>query len=274
MSKHLQYKNSQVGFEVYGNGPELLLAFHGYGKDHSSLNILQDFFGPAYKIVSVDIFFHGASHWKEPEAPTTADWKAITELLLNHFNHTGKFSVFGYSIGGRLASHIAFNFTERLKTLWLVAATVPGGNIFYNFAVKTWPGQWLFKSFVKHPTAWLTLFSIVQKMGIIKSSLHAFTLRKIDTGEKRRLLYDRWQVLKNCSVPPPLLKNQLNQFGVQVMLIFGSDDYVIARKTAVKFAKGIKNATLLLSENGHHLVKDDVLHWVKRKLKEMGVEPF
>lgn len=259
MQHSISYKNSSIAYQLFGIGEETLLAFHGYGKEASSLAILANHVGSKYTIVSVDIFFHGNSTWTEPQAPTPEDWKAIISLLLDEVKAPQKFSVYGYSIGGQVATCTAWLFAERINTLWLMAATGIGNDGFYYLAVNTSLGNQLFKSFVKkpklitRPLRWLTTLKIVSK------NLETFTLRKIDTLEKRELLYQRWNVLKNFGVYTDKLKKQLNANNSRVLLVYGKTDAVVSYKAAKQFAKGIEAVTLLLPDIGHHLITDEVL---------------
>lgn len=259
MQHTIAYKNATVAYQVFGTGKETLLAFHGYGKEASSLAILANYVGNKYTVVSVDIFFHGNSVWTDTNAPSQDDWKAIVDLLLEAVGTPPKFSVFGYSIGGQVATCTTWLFAERINTIWLMAATGIGNDGFYYMAVNTSLGDQVFKAFVKKPTLitrplhWLTTLKIVPK------NLEPFVLRKIDTQEKRELLYQRWNVLKNFGVYTNKLKKQLNANKSHVLLIYGKTDAVVNHKAAKRFAKGINAVTLLLPEIGHHLITDEVL---------------
>ncbi len=259
MQHTISYKNSTIAYQLFGTGKETLLAFHGYGKEASSLAILAYHVGSKYTIVSVDVFFHGDSVWAETQAPAIDDWQAIINILLEAVGSPPKFSVYGYSIGGQVATCTAWLFAEKINTLWLMAATGIGNDGFYYMAVNTSLGNQLFKTFIKkpklitHPLHWLTVLKIVPK------NLEAFVQRKIDTLEKRELLYQRWNVLKNFGVYTDKLKKQLNANKSNVLLVYGKTDAVVNYKAAKRFAKGINNIALLLPDIGHHLITDEVL---------------
>lgn len=259
MQYTIAYKNATVAYQVFGTGKETLLAFHGYGKEASSLAILANHVGSKFTIVSVDIFFHGDSIWADESAPSQDDWKAIVDLLLEAVDSPPKFSVFGYSIGGQVATCTAWLFGERINTLWLMAATGIGNDGFYYMAVNTAMGNQVFKAFVKkqklisRPLHWLTTLKILPK------NLEVFVNRKIDTPEKRELLYQRWQVLKNFGVYTNQLKKRLNANNSHTLLVYGKTDAVVKHKAAKRFAKGINNVTLLLPDIGHHLITDEIV---------------
>jgi pimeloyl-ACP methyl ester carboxylesterase len=255
----IKYLHSTVSYEVYGTGPQLLLAFPGYGKEASSLQILSDYFNHEFTIISIDVFFHGQSVWKEENPPVEKDWRTIIQEILKENGNPKEFSVFGYSIGGRVATYTAYLFSNQIDTLWLTAATGIGYDGFYNFAVNTRLGNAFFKRFVKKPGL---IFGLIK---VLNETMQGFIKRKIDTYEKRELLYKRWRVLKNFNAPTKLLKARLIENGTHVLLVYGKKDTVVSYKTAKEFAKGLDNVNLLLPDAGHHLFDDKTMEWVKQR---------
>lgn len=267
MPQTITYQNSTLSFETYGIGKELLLAFHGYGKDASSLKVLEEYCGNRFTIVSIDIFYHGNSTWKEEKEPTQKHWKEIITLLLEKLNCTEKFSVFGYSIGGQLATCTAWLFQQHINTLWLIAATGIGNDGWYHLAVNTQIGNLLFKRFVNRPAFISVPLKWLTKLGIFTQAYKAFIERKIDTKEKRDLLYKRWMVLRNFGVYTNKLKKALNANNCSVILVYGKKDQVVKYKAGKRFAKNISNVNLLLPNEGHHLLTDAVLSETAEYLK-------
>lgn len=260
MYRSIKYKTSTVSYQVFGSGNELLLAFHGYGKEAASLSILGNVFGSRFTVISVEIFYHGQSAWEEAELPTATDWKHIVPAILVENGNPQKFSIFGYSIGGRVATFTAFHFAERVNLLWLAAATGIGNEGFYKFAVGTKFGNFMFSRFVTHPAA---IFTFIKLLG---DTLQGFIMRKIDTFEKRNLLYKRWRVLKNFSRSPRQLQQRLNANGIRVVLLYGKKDVVVSYKDAVRFAKKLNQPTLLLPDTGHHLLDSKTLEQVREQI--------
>lgn len=255
----INYKNSTLSYQLFGGGKEYLLAFHGYGKDAESLQVLEKHCGEKYTIVSIDIPFHGNSVWNEEKGLTQKEWKTIITLLLNELGNPEKFSVFGYSIGGQAATCTTWLFKERVNTLWLMAATGIGNDGWYHIAVNTQFGETLFKLFVTKPNFILWPLKWLTALRFFTPTYKAFIERKIDTLEKRELLYKRWMVLKHFGVYTDKLKKQLNTNNTKVLLVYGNKDVVVKPAAGKLFAKGIKNVALLLPSEGHHILTDKVL---------------
>lgn len=259
MYHFIKYKSSEVSYQVFGNGYELLLAFPGYGKEAASLSILGDVFGNRFKIISIDLFYHGLSTWEESQLPNADDWKHIVTAILAENGNPKKFSIFGYSIGGRAATFTAFLFSERVNLLWLAVATGIGNEGFYKFAVGTQFGNFMFSRFVTRPTP---IFAFAKLLG---SALQGFIMRKIDTFEKRNLLYKRWRVLKNFSCPKKQLQQRLNANECRVVLLYGKKDVVVNYKAAIAFAQKLNHPILLLPDAGHHLLDSKTLERVRNE---------
>lgn len=259
MSQKLTYKNSTLKYQLFGNGKEYLLAFHGYGKDATSLQVLEKHCGDKYTIVSIDIPFHGGSEWNEEKDLTKKEWKSFIILLLQELGNPPKFSIFGYSIGGQAATCTAWLFKEQINTLWLMAATGVGDDGWYHLAVNTQIGETLFRQFITKPNFILFPLKWLTALRFFTPAYKAFIERKIDTEEKRELLYQRWMVLKHFGVYTDKLKKQLNTNNTKVLLVYGRKDVVIKSSAGKLFAKGIENVELLLPFEGHHILTEKVL---------------
>lgn len=267
MPQTITYKNSTLSYELYGSGNEYLLAFHGYGKDAQSLQVLEKYCGKKFTIVSIELPFHGGSQWNEEHELTQKEWKTVLDLLLEKVGSPQKFSVFGYSIGGQAATCTAWLYKEQINTLWLMAATGVGKDVWYHIAVNSQTGSSLFKRFVTQPGFILKPLKWFSALGIFSSAYKAFIERKIDSKEKRVLLYKRWMALKHFGVYTDNLKKELNKNNVKVLLMYGKQDVVVKPSWGAKFAKGIKNVTLLQPNEGHHILTDEVLEQATRHLK-------
>ena len=112
-----------LNVEVTGEGPALLL-LHGFtGNMETWEPFLEDWWG--FKKVSVDIIGHGASdsppdHGRYGMGEAVQDLLALLDQL--GIQRTG---LLGYSMGGRLALHLALAAPERLWALVLEGAS-PG----------------------------------------------------------------------------------------------------------------------------------------------------
>jgi len=46
-------------YREYGHGPELLIAFHGFGRSSEDFEPMAAFLNDQYTIIAIDFFYHG-----------------------------------------------------------------------------------------------------------------------------------------------------------------------------------------------------------------------
>lgn len=110
--------------EIVGAGEPLLL-LHGFSGDNSSWRRVADSLGKRWRIIMLDCLGHGASDKPREVASyhmeaIAADIISLLDQLKIVWTH-----LLGYSMGGRLALHMALTYPERLRSLILESAS-PG----------------------------------------------------------------------------------------------------------------------------------------------------
>jgi 2-succinyl-6-hydroxy-2,4-cyclohexadiene-1-carboxylate synthase len=112
-----------LNVEVSGEGPALLL-LHGFTGDVSTWEPFFDRWA-SFKLIRVDVIGHGRSD--SPSEPARYSMAHAVEDLLAILDQLGvrQTALLGYSMGGRLALHIALAAPERLWALVLESAS-PG----------------------------------------------------------------------------------------------------------------------------------------------------
>jgi 2-succinyl-6-hydroxy-2,4-cyclohexadiene-1-carboxylate synthase len=113
----------ELNVEVTGQGPALLL-LHGFTGNIETWEPLLNAWGP-FRRIRVDIIGHGASDAPDDVGRYSME-AAVADLLalLDHFG-VQETAVVGYSMGGRLALHLALAAPERIWALVLEGAS-PG----------------------------------------------------------------------------------------------------------------------------------------------------
>src|SRR4030095_789056 len=103
-----------------------------------------------YTLVAVDLPFHGKTEWKEGEFFLKKDLKFLIEKILEKECYR-RFSLFGYSLGGKIVMAAIPDFASRIDEVILAAPDGVQSKIWYNLAVYPKWGQRLFHGFVKKP---------------------------------------------------------------------------------------------------------------------------
>src|ERR1700761_3248629 len=134
------FENDLVNLPYYqfGNGPQTMLCFHGYGMHGKQFKVLETTLGSKYTFYGFDLFFHKQTKLKDQSLTTVK--KGITKsevavLVLDFCRYKGieRFSVIGYSMGTHYAVTVFVELRERFDE-FIVAAPMflnPGSLITY-----------------------------------------------------------------------------------------------------------------------------------------------
>ncbi|HEX8530489.1 MAG TPA: alpha/beta hydrolase, partial [Cytophagales bacterium] len=75
--------DATLHFTRWGEGAQVLLAFHGFGQHRGYFESLADALGPAYTLYAFDLFFHGQSAWRaRHETLAKSRWTELVEAFL------------------------------------------------------------------------------------------------------------------------------------------------------------------------------------------------
>ena len=142
----LIYKNSTIGYYRFGEGPKIAVCFHGFGEDASMFGFLTNYVGNQYTFYSIDLPFHGKTEWKEGLNFTHKDLLQIVEAITREDNqkqatNSQKFSLLGFSLGGRIALSLYEAMPDKIEKLVLLAPDGLKVNFWYWLATQTWLGK-------------------------------------------------------------------------------------------------------------------------------------
>ena len=65
MSNFFRYKDFVLEYIVFGNGPEKMLALHGFGRNANDFLVFEDALKDKYTVFSFAIFHHGKSEYPD-----------------------------------------------------------------------------------------------------------------------------------------------------------------------------------------------------------------
>lgn len=257
-SHYITHNNSTVHYRQFGNGPEIVFCFHGYGRESYTFSVLERRLGNRFTIIAIDIPFHGLTQWKDELIFKPA---YLTQFLLriskSLHRENEKFSLLGFSMGGRICLHLAQLLAPQIKRLVLLAPDGLSFNFWRWFASETWLGNGLLKYIVYHPAWFASIINKAEKWNVIHRNLADFVRYYTDDKEHRLLLYRRWISTRKFSPDLRKLKQLILKYKIPVRMMFGRYDKVIPYSGGEKFRKGIQEyASVKVVETGHHLLGD------------------
>lgn len=262
----IRYKNSSIHYIRFGTGPQFLFAFHGFSESSNSFLALEPALKTNYTVIALDLPFHGATEWKENTPFTTDDLQGIISALLHELSIT-RFSVLGFSMGGKCALYAVLQFPEKIDRLLLMASDGIRTNKIYNVAVYPAWGRELFKTTIRHPRWFFTMVRITRSLGIISPWLYKFTYNHMDTREKRQRLYDTWISMSQFNPDIEKVKQLINENAIHTLLFFGKRDEVIPPSVGRYFAEGLTHCRLVELERGHYFIDERLCPSLEAALK-------
>lgn len=266
---------SSEGYEweyfVFGNGPEILFAFHGFDNDANDFRIFESTFGERYTIVAVNLFFHGKSDTPNHHAEDVF----TTEILVDLFDKLlfnmscERFSMMGFSLGGRIILELIPHFSKRINRILLLAPDGLKISPWYVFITNTYFGKKLFRRVVYKADRFLRLSRFFYRTGLVGEKQYHFALSNFDTLEKREKVYNVWMIFRYIIPKAKQVGNALRKNPFPIDIYFGKRDTIIRESFGKHFAR--KSGTpvnIHLLDAGHNLMKDRVVielrDWLKR----------
>lgn len=271
-TKHPEFRNITVGpwqveYLVFGSGPKTLIAFHGFDNDADDFLVFEPALGSAFTIIAVNLFFHGNSHTELPPEKSVFDKQQLSllteALLAQHAIH--RFSLLGYSLGGRVCLTLIELFADRIDSVFLLAADGLKLNRWYVFITGSPFGRLLFQRVIKRPAIFMRLAAVFRKMKIIGEKQYKFALSNFNTDEKRKKVYDVWMIYRLLLPDHRKVAREIRKHKITCHLVFGKYDSIIP----IHHAQGIvhdagKTCHIHQVDTGHQLIKP----WVGEFLRD------
>lgn len=257
-SHYIAYKNSTIHYAQFGNGSKLLFCFHGYGRESYTFSILERKLGKLFTIIALDIPYHGLTNWKE-EQPFKPDdlVQFLLQIRIALKKENIKFTLLGFSMGGRIALHLTQQLAGEVEKLVLLAPDGLQFNLLRFSATETWAGNKIFKYTIYNPAWLLKMIKRAEKLKFIHGSVADFALYFINDEKHRMLLYQRLIAVKEFKVPTLILKKLIRKYKIPVKMLFGRFDKVIPFAGGENFKKGIEEfASIKVIDAGHHLLSE------------------
>ncbi len=221
--------------------------------------------GEDYTIFAFDLFFHGRSQLSKSHLPLT---KELLQGMIRHFlekEGIERFSLMGFSMGGKFALSLVEGMPERINELFLIAPDGIRTSFWYNIA--TYPGwlQQLFKRTVLKPEPFFRLLKVLGKYNMVHKSLLRFAHFQMDSTAKRLRVYRSWVGFRQLNFDIRNIVRLLNKYHVPVTMFLGEYDEIISPKRVSVFVKALERGELVLLKSGHSFLLQQVAELLHRK---------
>jgi pimeloyl-ACP methyl ester carboxylesterase len=248
----IDYKNSKLFYRKSGSGSRSLLLFHGFGQDHRVFDSWNESLSDAYTLYIFDIFFHGQSQWSSSDIPIEKeDWKSIMELFFKA-NNIDRFSLCGFSMGGKFALATLESFPEKTSDVFLLAPDGIKTSFWYSLATYPIASRNLIKRMIDRPARFHSIARFVSNMGLIDKGILRFVEYQMDTKEKRQRVYSSWVIFRHFRFDMTAIASLINTHHIRVMMIVGKYDKIITAQNMNLLLNKLVSPELKVLETGHN----------------------
>lgn len=249
--KFVIFDGSRLHYAKTGSGPKHLLIFHGFGQDLSVFDRLTTSLARHYTFYVFDLYFHGQSQWAHDEKTLSKkEWSETIKQFLTE-NNVNRFSIAGFSLGGKFVLTAIEFFATRVDELFLIAPDGIKTSFWYSLATYPVLLRKLFKSMILHPQRFTKIAEFLNRSGVVDKGLIRFSEYQMSTGEKRKRVYYSWVVFRHLTPDLTKIAKAVNENSIMLTLIVGKYDKVIEPKNMNHFLKQIKKFRFEIVESGH-----------------------
>lgn len=250
--RYLSYKKSLLHYETMGTGAKILIMFHGFGQDHQAFASFSDNLSDTYTLYVFDLYFHGKSTWGYGELPMEKQhWKETMAAFLKEAEIT-KFSLAGFSLGGKFVLATLEVFPEKIESVFLLAPDGIKTSFWYSLATYPILFRKIFKSMIRHHQRFIAISRGLYALNLMDKGLIRFVENQMNTEEKRQRVYCSWVVFRRLKFNINDIAAIINKNQIQVTLITGKYDKVIEAENMNRLVKRLKKYRLEIVESGHN----------------------
>ncbi len=245
-------------YRVYGHGSKSLIAFHGFGRSGEDFREFGEDLCDSFTLYAFDLPYHGKAEVHSKSALPALTMSQLETLILAFCKekNINRFSLMGYSLGGKVALACAQVLPDRVDHLWLLAPDGLKINPFYWMGTRSWVGSLLFKSIIRHPALLLITGNILEKTGLLNPKINHFVRHHMDTVPKRSRVFQVWMLFRKCWPDLKIIGQNINTKNIRLQMFFGLYDSVIPPRMAQKLVHYLKDKEVLnVIRHGHKLME-------------------
>src|SRR5262245_4256942 len=256
MTDFVLHKGLRWEMERFGDGPELLLAFHGFGNHGSDFRVFAPAVSGKYRVLSFTLPHH--SRESGPETPVSLSPGELGEFIDSVVRKEGAtdFSLMGYSLGGKIALQLVGLFPTRIGQVFLFAPDGIRNSLSNAFVTRSIIGRKVYARIIRNPAGLFRLVRYLEKLKVLNPKLAAFVRESLSTPAKPEMVWNVSMCFRDIRPDIHKVQQHINRNGIGVHLFFGRYDRIIPPAVGERFAKGLQQQDVLhVVEAGHNLYR-------------------
>lgn len=248
------HEKLDLHYHQFGLGENIFIAFHGFGQTGGVFKDIAEALGKEATLYSFDLPFHGHSQWKAGESPLLKEhWEEIFGRFLEE-SGIRKFTVIGFSLGGKLALTTIEKFPSYIKQAILIAPDGIKTNFWYGLATYPVVLRKYFRSIIIRPNSFFRMMTVMNRLRLMDKGVLRFAASQMDTVKKRRKVYYTWVIFRKLAFDLKKLASIINKQEIPVLVYIGTYDKIITPVKTQRFLKILKNSELKLLKTGHNSI--------------------
>ena len=249
----IEIENIKYHIEVKGQGKPII-CLHGFSENISTWKFIQL---QGYQLILIDLIGHGKSD--KPKHRKYYSLKAMIRHLNKLISKLGlkRYSMLGYSMGGRIALAYALTYPNAIDKLILESASYGEDGVLNRLKRRRYDSV-LAKQIEKNGIEWFTQYW--SDLSIFKSQRRLSKAIIKEIGERR--LLNKAHVLSNTLKGTgqgkfPCLKNKVVKLSMPILFISGEYDkkYEVVGKNFEKLNSRVKH--VVINGCGHNTHIED-----------------
>lgn len=252
-SNWIELPHGRLHYWKFGQGPQLLLALHGFGEDGYAFANWAEALDEKWTVLAPDLPWHGQTCWNH------AIWKRsdvlywIQEMITRH--GYSSFHCVGYSMGGRLALSLTPFLSEKLTGITLFA---PDGLATRDMWIASRIPAWFRRCLILVAEPGGSWALRIAEKAYVLGIMTGFGLKYLRyqwSNKTRRLRMMRtWSAMAYFPVRVPQIKMTLQKRKIPFRLVLGENDNMIKREEALLFTEGLEQAECIVFSADHRLI--------------------
>ena len=254
---------TQLHYYTYGNGSEVMLAFHGFGMKGTQFSVLEPAFAERYTIYSFDLFFHGQTKLFDESLGVIRRGMSSSEFasyIAEFIKKMGflKVSLLSYSMGSLMAFSIIENLTQYVEYAFFIAPDGIRPNKLLQFGSRNRIMNRIFYKLVYSHKTVQTILNSLLRYRYIDDSLHRILQGEFGTVETRLTCYQAITYHASLRFNKNMLAAIINRNGIKTYFYFGETDRLFPPSIGLEFTAMLENTSLNILNTGHELVNKDL----------------
>jgi pimeloyl-ACP methyl ester carboxylesterase len=239
-----------------GAGKDVLLAFHGYANDASLFEPFLKHLENKYTLLSFDLPHHGKSDWADDKIWSKPELNQMLDRLRQEYK-TDKFSLLGYSMGGRVCLTIAELVPQCVDKVVLIASDGLAVDYYYYFFTRTLIGKRIFRHMLQNPQGYFKVINWLRDTKRIDASRHRFAMQYLGSEYSRKFLLRAWPAMSGLMPGATVLRRAINKYHIPMAIFMGAYDKIIPPSLAHKFKKGLDSVEVHVLQKGHRVFDNE-----------------